>query len=65
MKHRAELKQLKKELKSRKAKAGTRTPQLEEESLIIEHGEAYNEARSHRLDIYNENSPLPKRRKVS
>jgi len=64
MKHRAQIKQLKKELKSRVAEAATRL-QLEEESLIIEPGEAYNEARSHRLDIFNESIPHSERRVVS
>jgi hypothetical protein len=53
------------ELKSREGEAATRSLQLEEESLIIEPGEAYNEARSHRLGVYNEDNPHSKRRKVS
>lgn len=65
MKHRAQVKQLKMELKSREAEATTGRLQLEEESLIIGPGEAYNEARSHRLDVYNESTPHSKRRKVS
>ena len=65
MKHRAEIKRLEKELKYLEAEAGaaTRNLQPEEESLIIE-PEAYNEVRSHRLRIYDENSPHRKRRKV-
>jgi hypothetical protein len=61
VKHRVEIKRLKKEY--REAGAATRRLQLEEESLIIEPG-AYTEVRSHRLQIYDENSPHPKRRKV-
>jgi hypothetical protein len=63
VKHRAQVKQLKVELKSRDEASSRR--QLEEEYLIIEPGEAYNEARSHRLDVYNEGPPNSKRRKVS
>ncbi|KAF8475173.1 hypothetical protein DFH94DRAFT_114831 [Russula ochroleuca] len=63
VKHRAQVKQLKVELKSRDEASSRR--QLEEESLIIEPGEAYNEARSHRLDVYNEGPPNSKRRKLS
>jgi hypothetical protein len=51
------------ELRSRKAE-GPRTIQLEDESLIIEPGEAYNKARSHRLDIYDENVSSSKRCKL-
>ncbi|KAH9995497.1 hypothetical protein BJV77DRAFT_222342 [Russula vinacea] len=65
VKHRAQVKQLKMELKSREGEAATRSLQLEEESLIIEPGEAYNEARSHRLGVYNEDNPHSKRRKSS
>ncbi|KAI0285770.1 hypothetical protein BGY98DRAFT_1092621 [Russula aff. rugulosa BPL654] len=62
IKRRAQIKQLQMELRSQKEE-GLRT-QLEEESLIIEPGEAYNKARSHRLDIYEENVSSPKRCKL-
>lgn len=51
------------ELRSRKSE-GPRI-QLEDESLIIEPGEAYDKAGSHRLDIYDENVSSSKRCKVS
>ena len=64
MKHRAQIKQLQIELKSRKVEVAR--AQLEDESLIIEPGKAYNKVRSHRLDVYNEDAPSSssKRRKV-
>jgi len=55
-KHRAQIKQLKKELRSREAEASMSGPQMEEESLIIDPGVSYDESRSHRLEVYNENS---------
>jgi len=64
IKHRAQIKQLKKDLKSREANIATSRSQLEEESLIIDPGVAYDETRSHRLDIYNEGSPCSKRHRV-
>ena len=60
--HRAQIKQLKKDLKSREANVATSSrSQLEEESLIIDPGVAYEETRSHRLDVHNEGSPRSKR----
>ncbi|KAF8273049.1 hypothetical protein EI94DRAFT_47325 [Lactarius quietus] len=53
-KYRAQVKQLKKELKTRERESLTAKPQLEEESLVIEPDMPYDEARSHRLDIYND-----------
>ncbi|KAI9458188.1 hypothetical protein BJY52DRAFT_440424 [Lactarius psammicola] len=53
-KYRAQVKQLKKELKSRERESVTNKVQLEEESLIVEPGMPYDEARSHRLGIYND-----------
>jgi hypothetical protein len=53
------------ELRSREEEATTRRLQLEEESLIIELDGEYNEARSHRLGVYNDGTPHSKRRKVS
>lgn len=50
-KYRAQVKQLKKELKSRERESLAAKPQLEEESLVVE---TYDETRSHRLDIYND-----------
>jgi len=64
IKHHAQIKQLKKDLKSREANIATSRSQLEEESLIIDPGVAYDETRSHRLDIYNEGSPCSKRHRV-
>jgi hypothetical protein len=64
-KHRAQIKQLKKDLKSREGENATSEFQPEEESLIVEPDVSYNEAKSHRLGIYNENSPRSKHREVS
>src|SRR6266704_788020 len=64
IKHRAQIKQLKKGLKSREANVATSRSQLEEESLIIDPGVAYDETRSHRLDVYSEGSPRSKRHRV-
>ena len=64
IKHRAQIKQLKKDLKSREANVATSRSQLEEESLIIDPGVAYDETRSHRLDVYIEGSPRSKRHRV-
>jgi len=64
IKHRAQIKQLKKDFKTREANVATSQSQLEEESLIIDPGVAYDETRSHRLDVYNEGSPHSKRHRV-
>jgi hypothetical protein len=53
-KYRAQVKQLKKELKSRERESLTAKSQLEEESLVVEPHMPYDEARSHRLDVYND-----------
>ncbi|KAN0130891.1 hypothetical protein V8E53_011269 [Lactarius tabidus] len=53
-KYRAQVKQLKKELKSRERESLTAKLPLEEESLVVEPHMPYDEARSHRLDVYNE-----------
>ena len=60
IKHRAQIKQLKKDLKSREANVATSRSQLEEESLIIDPGVAYDETRSHRLHVYNINDGSPR-----
>lgn len=57
IKHRAQIKQLKKELKSREEGTATSELRLEDESLIIEPDVSYDETRSHRLSLYNESSP--------
>lgn len=51
-KYRAQVKQLKKEHKSRERESVTGKLQLEEESLVVEPG--YHGTRSHRLNIYND-----------
>ncbi|KAH9976019.1 hypothetical protein BGW80DRAFT_76180 [Lactifluus volemus] len=56
IKQRAQIKQLRKDLKTREEETATSGFQREEESLIIEPDVAYNKERSHRLDIYNEDS---------
>ena len=58
--HRAQIKQLKNGLQSREANIATSRSQLEEEPLIIDPGVAYDETRSHRLDVHNEGSPRSK-----
>ncbi|KAH9066755.1 hypothetical protein EDB87DRAFT_1678604 [Lactarius vividus] len=53
-KYRAQVKQLKKDLKSRERESVANKPQFEEESLIVEPGMSYDGMRSHRLDVYND-----------
>ncbi|KAH9000394.1 hypothetical protein EDB92DRAFT_497778 [Lactarius akahatsu] len=53
-KYRAQVKQLKKDLKSLERESVTNKLQFEEESLIVEPGMPYEGARSHRLDVYND-----------
>ncbi|KAI0255955.1 hypothetical protein BJV78DRAFT_585302 [Lactifluus subvellereus] len=64
-KHRAQIKQLKKELKFREDGTATSVLRLEDESLIIEPDVSYDETRSHRLSIYNGSSPRSNHREVS
>ncbi|KAH9004802.1 hypothetical protein EDB86DRAFT_1990438 [Lactarius hatsudake] len=53
-KYRAQVRQLKKDLKSRERESVANKLQFEEESLIVEPGMPYEGTRSHRLDVYND-----------
>ncbi|KAH9995439.1 hypothetical protein BJV74DRAFT_830097 [Russula compacta] len=53
---------IKHQFKSRETEDAANRLQLEEESLIVEPGVAYNQARSYRLDVYSESSPRRSKR---
>ncbi|KAI9440631.1 hypothetical protein H4582DRAFT_2074416 [Lactarius indigo] len=53
-KYRAQVRQLKKDLKTRERESVTNKLPFEEESLIVEPGMPYDGTRSHRLDVYDD-----------